>query len=137
MIKNHGREKKGTFKHEIIGWNFSFTEMQAALGISQMKKLDQIISIKKKIFNFYKENISNEKLYMRPVPKTTTSPVHWFSNIHCSNADKLEIGERCASTSNRNFEGRQGKGGRTHLVSPEMAVAAAVNGYLSDVRKLI
>ena len=91
MIKNHGREKKGTFKHEIIGWNFSFTEMQAALGISQMKKLDQIISIKKKIFNFYKENISNEKLYMRPVPKTTTSPVHWFSNIHCSNAEKLEI----------------------------------------------
>ena len=53
------------------------------------------------------------------------------------NADKLEIGERCASTSNRNFEGRQGKGGRPHLVSPEMAVAAAVNGYLSDVRKLI
>ncbi len=50
------------------------------------------------------------------------------------NADKLEEGERCASTSNRNFEGRQGRGGRTHLVSPQMAVAAAVTGHLTDVR---
>jgi 3-isopropylmalate/(R)-2-methylmalate dehydratase large subunit len=52
------------------------------------------------------------------------------------NADKLAEGERCASTSNRNFEGRQGRGGRTHLVSPEMAVAAAVTGHLADVRDL-
>jgi 3-isopropylmalate/(R)-2-methylmalate dehydratase large subunit len=52
------------------------------------------------------------------------------------NADKLEPGERCASTSNRNFEGRQGRGGRTHLVSPAMAVAAAVTGTLADVRTL-
>jgi 3-isopropylmalate/(R)-2-methylmalate dehydratase large subunit len=52
------------------------------------------------------------------------------------NADRLEPGERCASTSNRNFEGRQGRGGRTHLMSPEMAAAAAVTGHLADVRKL-
>ncbi|MBF0129820.1 MAG: 3-isopropylmalate dehydratase large subunit [Alphaproteobacteria bacterium] len=52
------------------------------------------------------------------------------------NADRLEPGERCASTSNRNFEGRQGRGGRTHLVSPEMAAAAAIAGRLVDVRKL-
>ncbi len=52
------------------------------------------------------------------------------------NADKLEPGERCASTSNRNFEGRQGRGGRTHLVSPAMAVAAAIKGKLADVREL-
>jgi 3-isopropylmalate/(R)-2-methylmalate dehydratase large subunit len=50
------------------------------------------------------------------------------------NPDQLQPGERCASTSNRNFEGRQGKGGRTHLVSPEMAVAAAVEGHFVDVR---
>ena len=50
------------------------------------------------------------------------------------NADKLNPKERCASTSNRNFEGRQGRGGRTHLVSPAMAAAAAINGHLTDVR---
>ena len=52
------------------------------------------------------------------------------------NADKLAEGERCASTSNRNFEGRQGRGGRTHLVSPQMAVAAALSGHLADVRNI-
>ena len=51
------------------------------------------------------------------------------------NADKLEPGERCASTSNRNFEGRQGNGGRTHLVSPAMAAAAAIHGHFVDVRQ--
>jgi len=52
------------------------------------------------------------------------------------NADRLEPGERCASTSNRNFEGRQGAGGRTHLVSPAMAAAAAIEGHFVDVRKI-
>jgi 3-isopropylmalate/(R)-2-methylmalate dehydratase large subunit len=52
------------------------------------------------------------------------------------NADRLEPGQRCASTSNRNFEGRQGRGGRTHLVSPAMAAAAAITGHLADVRTL-
>ena len=52
------------------------------------------------------------------------------------NADRLEPGERCASTSNRNFEGRQGTGGRTHLVSPAMAAAAAIEGHFADVRRL-
>jgi 3-isopropylmalate/(R)-2-methylmalate dehydratase large subunit len=51
------------------------------------------------------------------------------------NPDQLEPGERCASTSNRNFEGRQGKGGRTHLVSPAMAAAAAVTGHFVDIRE--
>jgi 3-isopropylmalate/(R)-2-methylmalate dehydratase large subunit len=52
------------------------------------------------------------------------------------NADRLEPGERCASTSNRNFEGRQGAGGRTHLVSPAMAAAAAVEGHFVDIRRI-
>ncbi len=52
------------------------------------------------------------------------------------NADRLSEGDRCASTSNRNFEGRQGRGGRTHLVSPAMAAAAALTGHLTDVREL-
>jgi 3-isopropylmalate/(R)-2-methylmalate dehydratase large subunit len=53
------------------------------------------------------------------------------------NADRLEAGERCASTSNRNFEGRQGTGGRTHLVSPAMAAAAAIHGHFVDVRQFV
>ena len=52
------------------------------------------------------------------------------------NPDKLLPKERCASTSNRNFRGRQGRDGRTHLVSPGMAAAAAINGYFTDVREL-
>jgi len=51
------------------------------------------------------------------------------------NDDRLSPGERCASTSNRNFEGRQGAGGRTHLVSPAMAAAAAIAGHFVDVRR--
>ncbi|MDR3322757.1 MAG: 3-isopropylmalate dehydratase large subunit [Zoogloeaceae bacterium] len=53
------------------------------------------------------------------------------------NADRLEPGERCASTSNRNFEGRQGPGGRTHLLSPAMAAAAAIAGHFADVREIL
>jgi 3-isopropylmalate/(R)-2-methylmalate dehydratase large subunit len=51
------------------------------------------------------------------------------------NPDRLEAGERCASTSNRNFEGRQGVGGRTHLGSPAMAAAAAIAGHFVDIRR--
>jgi 3-isopropylmalate/(R)-2-methylmalate dehydratase large subunit len=68
----------------------------------------------------------------------TTAGFEWrepgCSMCLAMNADKLSEGERCASTSNRNFEGRQGRGGRTHLVSPEMAAAAAVTGHLTDIR---
>ncbi len=53
------------------------------------------------------------------------------------NPDQLAPGERCAATSNRNFEGRQGRGGRTHLMSPAMAAAAAVTGHLTDVREMM
>jgi 3-isopropylmalate/(R)-2-methylmalate dehydratase large subunit len=54
-----------------------------------------------------------------------------------NNEDRLSPGERCASTSNRNFEGRQGPGGRTHLLSPEMAAAAALEGHFTDVRTIL
>ena len=49
----------------------------------------------------------------------------------------FNVGERCAATSNRNFEGRQGRGGRTHLMSPAMAAAAAITGRLTDVREMM
>jgi len=70
----------------------------------------------------------------------TTAGFEWrepgCSMCLAMNADRLEPGERCASTSNRNFEGRQGTGGRTHLVSPAMAAAAAIAGHFVDVREL-
>jgi 3-isopropylmalate/(R)-2-methylmalate dehydratase large subunit len=70
----------------------------------------------------------------------TTAGFEWrepgCSMCLAMNADKLEPGERCASTSNRNFEGRQGAGGRTHLVSPAMAAAAALEGRFVDVRRI-
>jgi homoaconitase/3-isopropylmalate dehydratase large subunit len=53
------------------------------------------------------------------------------------NPDRLTPGQRCASTSNRNFEGRQGRGGRTHLMSPAMAAAAAIAGHIVDVRSFL
>ena len=59
------------------------------------------------------------------------------SSCAAMNGDSVPAGERCASTSNRNFEGRQGKGSRTHLMSPAMAAAAAVTGRITDVRKLV
>ena len=69
----------------------------------------------------------------------TTAGFEWrepgCSMCLAMNADRLESGERCASTSNRNFEGRQGAGGRTHLVSPSMAAAAAIAGHFSDIDK--
>jgi 3-isopropylmalate/(R)-2-methylmalate dehydratase large subunit len=58
------------------------------------------------------------------------------SSCAAMNGDTIAAGERCASTSNRNFEGRQGKGARTHLMSPAMAAAASVSGRLTDIRKL-
>ncbi len=77
----------------------------------------------------------------RPRASTRSSPPPGFDwrGAGCSmclamNPDKLAPGERCASTSNRNFEGRQGKGGRTHLVSPEMAAATAIAGHFVDIR---
>ena len=90
MLKNHGRMSKGTFIHETLGWNFSFTEMQAAIGISQMNKLDMIINKKDKLYQKYSENIVSNNIKMKNVPKTTTSPVHWFSNVVCEDSEHLQ-----------------------------------------------
>lgn len=88
-LKNHGRSAKGTFLHESLGWNFSFTEMQAAVGISQMNKLPRIIKKKCQIFDYYQTHISNVNVVTRSVPVDTTQAVHWFSNVHCKNTDRV------------------------------------------------
>ena len=70
------------------------------------------------------------------IPKQATAGSAGYDLCACMDAPQtIEPGERCASTSNRNFEGRQGAGGRTHLVSPAMAAAAAIHGHFVDVRK--
>ena len=69
-----------------------------------------------------------------PRGRASNGAIQGCSMCLAMNADRLEPGQRCASTSNRNFEGRQGRGGRTHLVSPAMAAAAAIKGTLADVR---
>jgi len=81
-LKNHGRLQKGTFKHEEIGYNFCFTEMQAAIGISQLKKLSKIIERKKCIYDLYCKELNslNERLVKVPADPRV-SPVWWFTSF--------------------------------------------------------
>ena len=90
MLKNHGRMNKGTFIHETLGWNFSFTEMQAAIGISQMNKLPSIINKKLELYKNYSNKLKSKNIQMKLVPDSTSSPVHWFTNVVCEDAEKLQ-----------------------------------------------
>jgi len=88
-LKNHGRDQKGTFKHDYIGFNFAYTDIQAAIGVSQMKKLKRIIIRKEEIFNNYYEelkNITDLKFYKI---KEQSKPVYWFTSIHSKKAEEL------------------------------------------------
>ena len=87
-MKNHGRSGKGVFVHESIGFNFCFTEMQAAVGISQLHKLKKVIKKKNEIFEFYYKNIKNSFLQQIPTNHKTT-PVHWFTSFFTDHKEKL------------------------------------------------
>jgi perosamine synthetase len=89
-LKNHGREVKGIFKHKNIGYNFMFTEMQAAVGNIQLRKLNKILNRKKKIYQFYKNKLSyiKEIKFMQAIKENT--PVYWFSNIITKKKSKLK-----------------------------------------------
>ena len=88
-LKNHGRIAKGTFIHESIGYNFSFTEMQAAVGISQMKKLPQIIKKKKEIFDIYEKQLKGIEGFKIVSADKNVSPVFWFTSFLCNEAEGL------------------------------------------------
>jgi perosamine synthetase len=88
-LKNHGRDTKGTFMHEHIGFNFSFTEMQAAIGIAQMHKLPQIIETKKNIHDFYTSELSDIKNLSPVVIDSRTKPVFWFTSFLTDCVDEL------------------------------------------------
>ena len=88
-MKNHGRSTKGVFIHESIGFNFCFTEMQAAVGVSQLKKLKKVIKKKNKIYNFYRENINNSLLQNISIDGKT-SPVHWFTSFFTDHKESFK-----------------------------------------------
>ena len=89
-LKNHGRKKKGIFKHSTIGYNFMFTEMQAAIGNIQIKKLDKILKKKKWIFDLYKKNLKHISQIKFLKHIDDNNPVHWFSNIIVKDKQKLK-----------------------------------------------
>lgn len=87
--KNHGRDKKGIFKHDYIGYNFSFTEMQAAIGIAQTKKLDRIIKRKEDIYRSYFKQLNPITRIGFPDIEKYVDPVYWFTSIIVDDADSL------------------------------------------------
>ena len=89
-LKNHGRSKKGIFKHKTIGYNFMFTEMQAAVGNIQLKKLNQILKKKKEIFNFYRQKLKHIQKIKFLENLKENKPVYWFSNIIVENKKSLK-----------------------------------------------
>tara|TARA_R110000824_G_scaffold66016_8_gene171564 strand:+ start:1456 stop:2553 length:1098 start_codon:yes stop_codon:yes gene_type:complete len=91
QLKNHGRLKKGTFTHETIGYNFSFTEMQAAIGISQIKKLSKIVERKKQIHQKYCHQLSPLKHQLKPIElDVRVDPVWWFTSFLTKHKDQLK-----------------------------------------------
>ena len=91
QLKNHGRLEKGKFVHESIGYNFSFTEMQAAVGVSQLKKLSAIKDKKKRIYNRYMEGLSSISSDLKPVwVDKSCDPVWWFTSFLSERREQLE-----------------------------------------------
>jgi perosamine synthetase len=88
-LKNHGREKKGVFVHETIGFNFSFTELQAAVGISQMKKLPAIIQQKKEIHDRYAAQLGDLEDFQIAYVDPRCEPVFWFTSFLSESVDAL------------------------------------------------
>lgn len=89
-LKNHGRDRKGVFVHDHIGFNFAYTDLQAAIGLAQMKKLKKIIKKKKEIFNkYYDELNSIEELKFYKI-FDQKNPVYWFSSVYTKDKEKLQ-----------------------------------------------
>ena len=88
-LKNYGRNKKGTFVHDEIGYNFAFTDLQAAIGISQLNKLNRIIDKKKQIFELYSENLTSLSQLKPQLFNVDAKPVHWFTSFLAEQSDAL------------------------------------------------
>jgi perosamine synthetase len=88
-FKNHGRTIKGSFRHKKIGFNFCFTDLQAAIGLAQLKKLNKIIKFKKDIYERYRRLLSPVKEIVFPYQDPRSKPVFWFTNILVKQPERL------------------------------------------------
>jgi perosamine synthetase len=88
-LKNHGRATKGTFIHESVGFNFAFTDLQAAIGISQMKKMPAIVRKKRDIHDYYVEQLRDLKRFDAAHIDPRCEPVFWFTSFLCDEAEEL------------------------------------------------
>lgn len=90
-LKNHGRERKGIFIHEEIGFNFAFTEMQAAIGVAQLNKLDRIVARKKDINNIYVSELKGLSGFNPCHIDSRVDPVYWFTSFETDSLDELSV----------------------------------------------
>lgn len=102
-MKNYGRDRKGTYIHETIGFNFSFTDLQAAIGIAQMKKLSAIILKKRQIHDCYVRELQAVEQFRPVYIDPRCEPVHWFTSFLCENPDELSSFLRTQNIQTRRF----------------------------------
>lgn len=102
-LKNHGRMEKGVFVHEEIGFNFAFSDLHAALGVSQLEKLDRIIAEKLRIRQHYEHALAGADGITFQEPSPHVTPVHWFTNICCDDVETLQVQLRELGVETRRF----------------------------------
>jgi len=133
-LKNYGRDAKGTFVHESIGFNFSFTDLQAAVGIAQMKKMPAIVRRKLEIHDRYGEQLA-DVLQLRPVfidPRC--QPVYWFTSFLCDDPEALSVFLRRQNIHTRRFflplhlQPCYGHGRHMRFHAGDFAVSEAIYG---------
>ena len=103
QIKNYGRDRKGTFIHETIGFNFSFTDLQAAIGIAQMKKLPRVVDKKRRIHGRYVQELQSVESFRPVYVDPRCEPVFWFTSFFCEDPDALSSFLRTQNIQTRRF----------------------------------
>ena len=102
-LKNHGRAKRGTFIHESVGFNFAFTDLQAAIGIAQMKKMPAIVNKKRAIHDCYVEQLRDVKQFEAVHIDPRCEPVFWFTSFLCDEANELSAFLQRQNVQSRGF----------------------------------
>ena len=102
-MKNYGRDRKGTYVHETIGFNFSFTDLQAAIGVAQMKKLSTVIAKKRKIHDHYVRELADLRTFRPVYIDPRCEPVFWFTSFLCEDPETLSSFLREQNIQSRRF----------------------------------